>query len=41
LGLSIVSDLMRAWGGSANAANHPEGGAVITLRFQAHNVNNT
>ena len=33
LGLSIVSDTVRKRGGSVEAANRPEGGAVFTARW--------
>jgi two-component system sensor histidine kinase MprB len=33
LGLSIVRQTMQAHGGTAIAENHPDGGAVLTLRF--------
>jgi len=33
LGLSIARKLAEAHGGSLDAANHPEGGAVFTLRL--------
>ncbi|MCQ4161527.1 ATP-binding protein [Roseomonas sp. GC11] len=35
LGLAISSDIMRRLGGSLEAANRPEGGAVFTLRLPA------
>ncbi|MFM7460700.1 MAG: ATP-binding protein [Burkholderiales bacterium] len=31
LGLSIVDNLMRAYGGEVSIANHPDGGLVVTL----------
>jgi len=33
LGLTIARQLVRAHGGELSAANHPEGGAVFTLRL--------
>ncbi|MGH6855355.1 MAG: ATP-binding protein, partial [Aestuariivirga sp.] len=33
LGLAIVKGVAEAHGGSAMAANRPEGGAVVTLRI--------
>jgi two-component system, OmpR family, sensor histidine kinase MprB len=33
LGLSIVADVAQRWGGTAHAANSPDGGAVITVQF--------
>ncbi|MEB0216033.1 sensor histidine kinase [Undibacterium sp. CCC3.4] len=33
LGLSISADIMRDFGGTLNASNHPEGGAVFTLEI--------
>ena len=33
LGLAIVHDTMAAHGGSAVASNHPDGGAVVVLKF--------
>jgi signal transduction histidine kinase len=33
LGLSIVQHLVEAHGGMINVANHPEGGAMVTIRF--------
>ena len=35
LGLSIVSDTVRRRGGTVEAANRPEGGAVFTVRWSA------
>jgi signal transduction histidine kinase len=35
LGLSIVSDTVRRRGGTVEAANRPEGGAVFTVRWPA------
>lgn len=36
LGLAIVQAIVHAHGGSADAANQPGGGAVVTLRFPLH-----
>ena len=35
LGLAICDTLMRALGGELLLANHPEGGALLTLRLRA------
>ncbi|MCK9904474.1 two-component sensor histidine kinase [Parafrankia colletiae] len=36
LGLAIVAAVATAHGGRANAANHPEGGAVVSLLLRVH-----
>jgi two-component system, OmpR family, sensor histidine kinase MprB len=33
LGLSIVADVVRRWGGTVAASNHPDGGAMVTVRL--------
>jgi two-component system sensor histidine kinase MprB len=33
LGLAIVRQIVEEAGGTARAANHPDGGAVLTLRL--------
>jgi two-component system sensor histidine kinase MprB len=31
LGLAIVREIVREWGGTVRAANHPDGGAVVSI----------
>ncbi len=35
LGLSIVKRIVYDHGGEVSAENHPDGGAVVTVRFRA------
>jgi K+-sensing histidine kinase KdpD len=36
LGLAIAREIMRLLDGTVAAANHPEGGALLTLAFPLH-----